>query len=216
MMDLKDFAEQAFQIDKVDIEAENLLEISQEGVKASKENNQKGYFPYVPFSSGGVYFYELFTELYAKYIHGVSWMGRDKIKTPTFLDVGAGTGRIVKLAKTFGFNARGIEYQQEYVNVGRKMHNLGPDELICMDAFDLTTETLKDVDIIYTYMPIGQSNLMTNLHLWLVKESMNDTLFVEMLPSYYPVVMFPKTGSHCIFQRPYTLEPHNKRDDEKR
>jgi SAM-dependent methyltransferase len=103
-----------------------------------------------------------------------------------FLDVGAGTGRIVKIAKDFGFDAFGIEYEEKYIKAGRNAFGFSEKELFQKDAFDIDMDLLKDVDIIYTYMPVKNEELMGKLHCQLYSRAKYQTILLEMHPVYYP------------------------------
>lgn len=105
----------------------------------------------------------------------------------SLLDIGAGTGRIIALAKFCGISAAGLEYQELYVKAGRKLFGLSEEELFVGDAFEISPETLSEYGLIYTYMPIRVAERMTDLHFSLYQKSAPGTKFVEMLPSYYPV-----------------------------
>jgi SAM-dependent methyltransferase len=113
-----------------------------------------------------------------------------------FLDVGAGTGRIVQIAKNFGFDAFGIEYEQKYVKAGRKVFGFTEQELFQKDAFDIDTDFLANVDIIYTYMPVKNKELMGKLHNQLYSRAMYNTILLEMYPVYYPACALSRSPSN--------------------
>lgn len=172
-------------LEVVEIDRAIKMVISQENIYSKKV----GYFPYIPYGGndthekGIVKLYQIFLEL-SKYIIAPY----NNIKPSTvFLDVGAGSGRMVKLAEFFGFEARGIEVQEKYVELGRKYYRFKKDQLIVKDAFDIDQEFLKDIRIIYTYMPISRRELMTKLHMHLYSNAECNTVFAEMLPDYYPL-----------------------------
>lgn len=110
-----------------------------------------------------------------------------------FIDVGAGTGRIVKLAKEFGFNpVCGVEFQEQYVKLGRKEYRLSDKELVVKDAFTLDAEFLKDFRAVYTYMPLIDRKRMSALCFHLNNIAKESTVFVEMLPEYFPLNRFAR------------------------
>lgn len=106
------------------------------------------------------------------------------------LDVGAGTGRIVYLAKRFGIPAMGIEYHEPYVKLGREYFGLSEEELVVGDAFEMSVEFLAPITVIYTYMPLYNPLKMSELHFSMYHKTQYGTVFAEMLPSYYPMNEF--------------------------
>jgi SAM-dependent methyltransferase len=122
-----------------------------------------------------------------------------------FLDVGAGTGRIVKIAKDFGFDAFGIEYEEEYIKAGRNAFGFSEKELFQKDAFDIDMDLLKDVDIIYTYMPVRHRELMGKLHCQLYSRAKYHAILLEMHPVYYPANSVARTGVNLFFPNTHHL-----------
>jgi hypothetical protein len=102
-------------------------------------------------------------------------------------DIGAGTGRIVKLAKFFGLKARGLEYHEPYTKLGRTLFDLSADELIVGNAFDVSKKYVQESFVIYTYMPLHNHDRMSELHFSLYSKAKTGSWFVEMLPRYYPM-----------------------------
>lgn len=113
----------------------------------------------------------------------------ERFPSPVVLDVGAGTGRIVRMLIDNGIPAAGIEFHYPYVEWGRKVHKLSYNELIWKNAFDLDAEFLSGFNVIYTYMPLCNGFRMTELHFHLWKNSAPGTIFIEMYPLYYPMNM---------------------------
>lgn len=147
----------------------------------TREHGVAGVYPYISFR-GFDDLWELFEALTLKF------RGKENVK---FLDVGAGTGRIPKLGKEYGFGKSvGVEFFEPYVKAGRKFHKLSESELLVKDGFTLTRGFLQDFNVIYTYMPIVDSRKMTQLHSHLVFEADWNTVFVEMLPRYYPMAVY--------------------------
>lgn len=142
-----------------------------------------GAFPYIPFH--GV------SDLYDLFINLVEYHQK-----PTLLDVGAGTGRIVALAKFMGIDAKGIELNPDCVIEGRKLYGFSEEELMVKDAFELDREFLKQFDVIYTYMPISNRDLMGKLHMHLYANAGSWAILAEMLPDYYPVYLAKKLDNH--------------------
>jgi SAM-dependent methyltransferase len=142
---------------------------------------------YVPFLRGEK-LYELFS--------GIRRLEDILCRKISLLDVGAGTGRIVYLAKKCGISAKGIEFHRPYVEFGRKVFKLSKDELQVQNAFDLSVEFLLQFGIIYTYMPLKDTARMTELHFSLVNkiqsfkekdgEGSHSVIFAEMCRVYYP------------------------------
>lgn len=151
--------------------------IYQHGVKES--------YSYIPFYETHR-LYELFSAI-RKREEGY----REEIR---LLDVGAGTGRIVYLAKRCGISAVGIEFHAPYVEYGRTAYKLSEDELQVRNAFELEPEFLGKFRVIYTYMPLNDQLRMSELH-WSMASKIQNALrsenyrvdFVEMLPRYYPM-----------------------------
>ncbi len=153
------------------------------GYQIRKENphNVIGSYPYIPFHDDDTLYY-----IFVKMLEN-----KQKSYMPlTLLDVGAGTGRIIHLAKFMGIAAKGIEFHEPYVTTGRKLYGLSEEELIVQDAFTLTPKFLEQFSVIYTYMPLYDSVKMTGLHCHLASNARRGTTLVEMLPSYYPMCHF--------------------------
>lgn len=110
-----------------------------------------------------------------------------KLQNLSLFDVGAGTGKIIMLAKFCGIPAAGLERQCVYVEAGRKVYGLSEEELMLEDAFEISPEILSKFGVIYTYMPIRNSKRMTELHFSLYSKVPKGTFFAEMLPEYYPL-----------------------------
>ena len=190
------FYEIAKEVTKVDYDTVDSLRDSREYTgekhRVTSESND-GYFPYISIYTDRLY--PMFCRVMEHFSDSRSV---DEIR---FLDVGAGTGRIVRLAKEFGFQAEGIEYHSPYVEAGRKAHGLSEEELMVGDAFDLDSRFYRQFDVIYTFMPILDKKLMCKLHTHLVYEATADAfpvLFVEMLPEYYPLNCMPKVKKDNI------------------
>ena len=144
---------------------------------------KESYF-YIPFH-GDYTFFDMISFIRN---YKPRWHKRD-IKV---LDVGAGTGLKVKILNDYGVDAVGIEFQEEYVKVGRKAWKLTSEQLIVENAFNLTREFLSQFTHIYTYMPLRDPIRMGQLHVFLYSMVMHDTFFMEMLPSYYPMDLLGK------------------------
>ena len=142
-----------------------------------------GSYPYIPFSADAA-LYDLFEKISKMRASETTVIERDKI---SLLDVGCGTGRIVWLAKKFGLSAKGLEYHEPYVKLGKEYFGLSDEDLMVGNAFDLKYDFLKQFRVIYTYMPLYKPVEMTRLHFSMYYEAARHTIFVEMLPSYYPM-----------------------------
>ena len=190
MITYKNFMKKARMIDVLD---EQLYESS----RTFPDRKKEGYFPYIPY----VYLSDLYMVFLEIWMRNLEYKQVDK--EIRFLDVGCGTGRVVKLAEIFGFKSFGVECLENVAMIGRNAYGLSEERLIWADAFDLDEEFLSRFDAIYTYMPIADRELMGKLHMHLVSKSRkNDssygnTLFVEMLPRYYPVCN--KVTTHRYF-----------------
>jgi hypothetical protein len=152
------------------------------------EHEVKESFPYIPFGD--------FTALHTLFV-SIKSRDAERGTQTSLLDVGAGTGRIVCLAKKFGIPAKGIEFYEPYVLLGRKTHELSDEELILGNAFDMTPEFLQEFGVIYTYMPLLDTSRMTELHFSMVNKLQNrkyvhgqEIFMVEMYPMYYPMNIF--------------------------
>ena len=174
--DFEQFRKLYEEISATDYAAKGVL-----NAQGNREHNVRGVYPYIAYQ-GMDDLWELFESLSRKFL------GKENVK---FLDVGAGTGRIVDLARKFGFGKSvGVEFYEPYVIAGRKFHKLGESDLLVKDAFKLNYDFLKDFNVIYTYMPIRDGRKMCQLHCQLVSEAGWNTIFVEMLPRYYPVAVY--------------------------
>lgn len=111
---------------------------------------KQGCYPYIPFSP--TKFYKKIKNLAVNY----------KIKS--FLDVGAGYGDKVLIAKEIIEKADGIEYVKEYVKVAK---SFGID-LIHADAFEF--QNYKDYDLLYMFHPIHSEELYAKLVTHLLEE----------------------------------------------
>lgn len=176
--------------DSIDIEEKHGQIIKRTDAKSGE---RLGYFPYVPIRHCNDFFnaFEAINFLLKLQISYSGYNPKKQDWIPLFMDVGAGTGRILYMAKQAGFRVKGVEYNPELVKIGKKYFGLTDEELICKDAFDLDREFYSEANIIYTYMPIQDSIKMGKLHVHLVLNSISyssyDPIFVEMLPQYYPI-----------------------------
>ena len=156
---------------------------SESGNYNCDRRENKDFWWYIPFTHTEDLFHALSLVKKSQEETVLPYRSNKKLK---FLDVGAGTGRIVKIAKDFGFDAFGIEYEEKYVKAGRKAFGFSEKELFQKDAFDIDADFLKDVDIIYTYMPVKNTELMGKLHTQLYSRAVYNTILLEMYPVYYP------------------------------
>lgn len=133
--------------------------------------------------------------------------------SPTICDVGAGTGRMVRLFRDFGYKAFGVEFHPPYVQHGRKVFDLSPDELILADAFKVPDEIYRTANVIYTYMPIRDQKLMSELHLHLYNVAKPGTILVEMYPVYYPTTAFDDSSNPWPGEKFVTITRKWRRGD---
>lgn len=137
---------------------------------------KNGRYPYIRFPYPRE-IYDMFKLLYEKTQGGCR----------NFLDVGCGTGRMLKLAELWGFNSFGVEIEEKFVEPGLKAYKIPKNRITIKDANLLDYEFLKEFNIIYTYMPIRDMEKMSLLHLNLWNNAEKYTIFVETLPRYYPL-----------------------------
>lgn len=168
---------------------QNYLKEDEEIRRALRDTEQfnhkiVGSFPYIPYT-GTRTLYEIFSGIREAYENRTYYPDGGK-----FLDIGAGTGTIVKLAKDFGLSAVGIEFHEPYVIAGRKLHGLSDEELVLENAFNLHREFLTQFQVIYTYMPLCNSDKMSELHFQIFRRLDYEAVMVEMLPNYYPMDNF--------------------------
>lgn len=170
------------------------------------KNKEKcpNYFRYIPFKWNGLHYFLDDKSKFSSFWFFSTIMKVSKGKKPKrvkFLDVGAGSGRVIKIAKELGFDVVGLEVITEVALQGRKIFDLSPDELIIGDAFDVVNKNfLADVDIIYTYMPIRNSATMNKLRNHLYENAKMGCILVEMLAEAY-IENIPK--NHDDYSYPY-------------
>lgn len=175
-MEIKEFSDMAYEL--YDMEDYTAREIRQKQHETDRPQ-ANGRFPYIPFTDDSTLF-TLFEILREE-------CGMSKVK---FLDVGCGTGRIVKLALNYGFPVvNGVEIHQPYIDYGNKLYGFTNNELIQGNAFELSQEFVRQFNVIYTYKPLCNSNYMRELHINLYNKASSGTFFVEMLPDYYPMTI---------------------------
>jgi SAM-dependent methyltransferase len=184
----KEFGKQYDLIEDIDLSIISVI------CKEELDHKSKESYPYIP----NHYFESLY------FIFSNMWEYKHKYpRSPIFklslLDVGAGSGRIVALAKACGIQAKGVEFHAPYVELGRKFYELSEDELIVGNAFDLKNDFLKQFSVIYTYMPIRNDARMAALHFHLESQAGDSTTFIEMLPRYYPMRHFSMTETYKPF-----------------
>lgn len=154
------------------------------------EHNEEKYFEYVPHR-GLSELYNLFCKLSDHRIFGKPDAG--------FVDIGCGTGRILELARRWGWTkVMGVEFHAPYVEVGKKMYGFSDEELTCRDAFSLSYKDVMDFHIFYMYRPIIDSALMTSLHCHIASKLSWSSIIIEMLPSYYPMNKFSESNINLL------------------
>ncbi len=108
-------------------------------------------------------------------------------KHKAFLDVGCGSGRVMALVRyLYGCPVKGVEILKPIAELGMDAYNL-KDCIYIGDAFKIITkEFMKNVDFVYTYMPIRNIPQMFKLHmhLWRKIPSGKSIRRIEMLPRY--------------------------------
>ncbi|HJU58782.1 MAG TPA: hypothetical protein VJ583_03480 [Nitrososphaeraceae archaeon] len=128
------------------------------------EGKKKGYFPYIPFDPQG------FCEIIAKLVK--------KFNIKSMLDVGAGYGDKVILAKEFVEKADGIEYLDSYIEKS-KLFGLN---LIHGDAFEF--DKYNEYDLLYLYHPISEPESYINLVNVLFEKMRPKSFLVEVYDPY--------------------------------
>ena len=139
-----------------------------------EDPSKPGYYPYIPMGNS----WSIISTLSG------SGFKDGELK---FLDIGAGTGRIVALAKYLGYKrVCGVEVNPVWVKAGRKAYGLTAAQLICQDAFDMDKAFIDKFDRIYFYCPIADHTLMRKLFIQIYDLACEGALLVEMLPNYLP------------------------------
>lgn len=175
-MERKTFETLARKIDEIDNAGIYALEQTK-----NMRHKKDEYYPYIPQHRTD--------DLWRVFFEASMYFNGDE--KVSLLDVGCGTGRILKLAKEYGIKeVCGVEFHKPYVEIGKKIHGLSNKELIVADAFTLDGKFLEKFNVIYTYMPIRDRSLMSNLNLHLIKNASRRTIFIEMQADYYPVNNF--------------------------
>lgn len=182
-MKYEEFLEQYNEIDQKD---EATVEVLRR--RGQYSHGDKFAYTYIPLNSARS-LWNVFEGI-TNYFLDKNKFRKDDPIIPHLLDMGAGTGRIVKLAKAYGLKASGAEFYEPYVRLGREIHGLSEDELFVLNGFDATGSMLNKYNVIYTYMPISFPTEMSRLAAHLNYEAAYGTIFVEMLPSYWPLRMF--------------------------
>lgn len=91
-----------------------------------------------------------------------------------FVDVGAGLGFKVRIAKEFGFEADGIEFDKRYIEFARKYFGTN---LIYKDALKAN---YKDYDVIYFYQPMCDGEKQEQLEDRIISTMKDDAIVIPM------------------------------------
>lgn len=129
--------------------------------KKDQRQEEKRYYPCIPFNSP--------TE--ALYL-----IRKNFPKNKTFLDVGAGYGHVVALARTIGFQAYGIEYAHKEALLDKAIHSVVID--YSCDAFDKFNDYYRKFSVIYFYQPIQDTRLCDKLYEHVIANSEKGTVFI--------------------------------------
>jgi SAM-dependent methyltransferase len=175
----KSFIEYSRKLEEFDQEIRMSLSASH----SYQHDRRQESYPYIPYDAVENLWDVFQFILYEKKFYGMKYVEFDLI------DIGAGTGRIVALAKYVGLSAVGLEYHAPYVELGRKYMELSEEELLVGDAFQIEKEFLQKISNIYTYMPLHNHARMTELHFSLFLKARPSANFLEMLPIYHPMNM---------------------------
>ncbi len=175
----EDFEKFGQEISRQDDDIRNSLQ----SIGQYKHDLGKESYAYIPMSD--------LRSLYGVFKHVIylkeNFKRYDKDFEIDLIDIGAGTGRILLLAKFLGLKAAGLEYHEPYVKFGRELFGLTEEELIVGNAFNVSPEFLQKSRVIYTYMPLHNHTRMTELHFSMYLKAASSTRFIEMLPQYYPM-----------------------------
>jgi len=127
--------------------------LRRKATNTNKKNDK--FYSYIP--------YHYLNELIRQLIHVYALGGNDRLK---FVDVGCGNGFIPLLAQQMGFDAYGIEYNEEYVDYAIEMFGFKKKS----DWGHLTIQhanalrcNYKKYDVVYYFCPIANNELQSKL-----------------------------------------------------
>lgn len=149
---------------------ENLFRDSEYSIKVNKSEEEfKDYYLAIPISS-----------YYIDTLFKIRKLFKNNTIAPKFLDVGCGYGNVVALAKSFGFDAYGIEIRDTYKSIHDKICY---GRVFYTDAFKFNT--YKEYNVIYLYCPIKNPDLMQELLIKIAKEVKKGTVICCFGTGYY-------------------------------
>ena len=81
------------------------------------------------------------------------------------IDLGAGEGHVIELLNDMGFQAKGYEIEDELIEQYHQKFN--KDNIIKKDIMFLTTDDIKDFEVIYFYDPFRDLELKKNFLIYI-------------------------------------------------
>ena len=133
---------------------------------------QNHNYPYIPNS------YKTIAEYLSTAISFISkYIKHHRLR---FLDAGCGIGNIVALASAIGFKAHGIELNEEYLKIARKLTTCMENKPYFECANIITFNKYHMYDLIYYYVPIQDHILQNAFETHLVRKM---SVGAFMLPS---------------------------------
>jgi hypothetical protein len=143
-----------------------------------------GYYPSIRYNLRHFFEIETINPKSPKQ-HFFDWDTLGKLKTQTFLDIGSCNGEKLAAAKVMGYGqAIGIEVSKLSHNIAKRFFKgIESVELYNRDAFDCG-DVINKADIVYTYKPINNHELMIKLYLHIIKNLKIGAKHIEVLPFY--------------------------------
>lgn len=111
-------------------------------------------------------------------------------------DIGCGVGNVVYFANKIGYDAVGIEIQENL----KSLHEKIGINIIYGDFFEIDLSFLKEMDIIYLYRPIHDYSLNNKLMTLIYENTKEDVIIIYI-------------ASHIITDERYLIIPLDKKED---
>ncbi|MCI0529052.1 MAG: hypothetical protein L0Y56_16575 [Nitrospira sp.] len=155
---------------------------------ASKE----GRYPLIPSGIEQFFINVAQAALFIEHLYGVvrEVEGEIALKNYQFLDVGAGVGGKIAIARSAIFNRRltkarwhvkGLEVEPRYIEGARMFHDEYGDEPPVFSEDALTFEYYKNYELIYFYCPMENDDLQRKLERTIYERAAEGTVFVQFL-----------------------------------